>query len=143
MNLYEIAYLTDEQLNNFHSDFRIVADYFVQMQRKQDYVAPDAIIRHVHEFLQLMAAMTGDNRYEEIFSRDMEGRPTTMCEVLDRVENRGLEKGKEQGADNMRRLMRYLIAHDRMDDLKKLSEDEAYEEVLMDEIFPETSKLSK
>ena len=31
INVFEIAYLSDEQLNRFHSDFRIVADYFVQM----------------------------------------------------------------------------------------------------------------
>lgn len=38
INVFEIAYLTDEQLGYFHSDFRIVADYFVQMQRSGDYI---------------------------------------------------------------------------------------------------------
>ena len=33
INLFEIAYLTDEQLDMFESDFRIVADYFVQMRK--------------------------------------------------------------------------------------------------------------
>ncbi len=31
MNLYEIAYLSDEQVQMFTGDFKIVADYFVQM----------------------------------------------------------------------------------------------------------------
>ena len=34
INLLEIAYLTDEQLEMFESDFRIVADYFVQKKRR-------------------------------------------------------------------------------------------------------------
>lgn len=136
MNLYEIAYLTDEQLNNFHSDFRIVADYFVQMQRKQDYVAPDATIRHVHEFLQLMAAMTGDNRYEEIYSPEMERRQWNMCDVLDRVENKGVKKGIEKGEDTAFSLVGYLLSNNRMDDLRRAAEDNSYRAKLMKEVFP-------
>ena len=37
INLFEIAYLTREQVNLFHSDFKIVADYFVQMRENGDY----------------------------------------------------------------------------------------------------------
>ena len=33
INLFEIAYLTDEQLAGFKSDFRFVADYFVQKRK--------------------------------------------------------------------------------------------------------------
>lgn len=34
INLFEIAYLTQEQVALFQSDFRIVADYFVQKREK-------------------------------------------------------------------------------------------------------------
>lgn len=33
INLFEIAFLTDEQVAMFKSDFRIVADYFVQIRK--------------------------------------------------------------------------------------------------------------
>ncbi len=36
MNVFEIAYLTDEQVNSFQSDFRFVADYFVQKRKNKD-----------------------------------------------------------------------------------------------------------
>ena len=136
MNLFESAYLTDEQVNSFHSDFRFVADYFVQMQRNRDYVAPDATIRHVHEFLQLMAAMTGDQRYEEAYSPEMERRQISMCEVLDRVENKGIEKGMVKGENTAFDLVHYLISNNRMEDLKKASEDVSYRNKLMAELFP-------
>lgn len=138
MNLYEIAYLTEEQLGNFHSDFRIVADYFMQLQRRQDYVAPDTTIRHVHEFLQLMSVMTGDNRYEEVYSSDMEGRQVNMCEVLEKVEDRGVQKGIQQGItrgeDSAFTLVSYLLSNGRMDDLKKAAEDNDYRSKLMEEL---------
>lgn len=34
INLLEIAYLTDEQVKFFKSDFRIVTDYFVQIEKE-------------------------------------------------------------------------------------------------------------
>ncbi len=44
-----------------------------------------------------MSVMTGDNRFEETVS-DLKGKEkVNMCEVLDRVEARGIEKGKLEG----------------------------------------------
>ena len=96
INLFEIAWLSDEQVAMFQSDFRLVADYFVQMRKNKEYTPPTENIKHVHEFLQLMSVMTGDHRYEEAYNSQMEGRPTNMCEVLDRVENRGMNLGVEK-----------------------------------------------
>ena len=44
MNLFEIAWLTDEQVEMFRSDFKIVADYYVQMRKNKDYVPSKQII---------------------------------------------------------------------------------------------------
>ncbi len=149
MNLYEIAYLTDEQVQMFSSDFKIVADYFVQMRKNKNYTAPQATIKHVHELLQLMSVMTKDNRYEEVYSPDMKGGQTTMCDVLDRVENKGIEKGIqkgieegiqkgiEKGEDTILSLIRYLLSNNRTDDIKRVTEDAAYRNKLLTEIFPD------
>jgi len=56
----------------------------------------------VEELLTLMSAMTGDNRFEETIN-DFKGKEkVNMCEVLDRVEARGIEKGIEQGRSEER-----------------------------------------
>ena len=136
MNLYEIAYLSDEQVQKFTSDFKIVADYFVQMRKNKDYTAPEATIKHVHELLQLMAVMTKDNRFEDVYSPDMEGGDINMCEVLDRIESRGIKKGIAQGEDNAFSLVKFLIANNRLEDLKRVSEDESYRNKLMTELSP-------
>lgn len=98
INLFEIAYLTREQVEMFQSDFRIVADYFVQMQENGDYVPDARQIKHVQETMQLLSVMTKDNRFEEAYHDAVEGGLQNMCEVLDRVQNKGRLEGEMKKA---------------------------------------------
>ena len=97
INVFEIAYLSDEELSRFHSDFRIVADYFVQMQRSGDYIPSREEIKHVEAVLQLLRVMTDDTRFEDVLNKEDGEEGTggvhTMCEFLDRVEARGEARG--------------------------------------------------
>ena len=97
INLFEIAYLDREKIDMFKSDFWILADYLYQMRVNKDYVAGDTVIEHVDELLMLMSAMTKDYRFEETINVVKGKEHVTMCEVLDRVEARGMEKGMEKG----------------------------------------------
>lgn len=102
VNLFEIAYLTYEQVNMFKSDFKIVADYFVQKREKNDYTPAPTEIKHVQETLQLLSIMTRDNRFEEAYNSYKEegkGGIRNMCEVLDRIELRGIEQGMQRGIE--------------------------------------------
>ena len=48
--------------------------------------------------LKLMAVLTGDRRFEESANEAVKkGASVTMCDVLDRAENRGIEKGLARG----------------------------------------------
>ena len=97
INLFEIAYLTEEQVKLFQGDFGIVADFFVQKRRNGDYNPSKKEIQHVQEVLQLLSVMTGDQRFEEACVKESEGGPRNMCEVLDRVEKKGIAKGMAEG----------------------------------------------
>ena len=45
-----------------------------------------------------MSVLTEDERFEEAYHKMSKGKePKTMCEVLDRVENRGIQKGIQKG----------------------------------------------
>lgn len=45
-----------------------------------------------------MAVLTGDRRFEESANEAVKkGASVTMCDVLDRAENRGIEKGLARG----------------------------------------------
>ena len=55
-------------------------------------------MNHVHEVLQLMSVVTDDNRFEEA-QNYVKRSGSNMCEVLDAIENRGIEKGIEKGSE--------------------------------------------
>ncbi len=54
-----------------------------------------------------------------------------MCEVLDRVENKGIQKGE----DTILSLMNHLLSNNRTEDAKKATEDKACRNKLLTEIF--------
>ena len=51
---------------------------------------------HTDEILKLMSLLTDDDRYELTLNSEG-GKPNNMCEMLDRVEARGVEKGRAEG----------------------------------------------
>ena len=99
INLFEIAWLDRAKVEKFRSDFRIVADYFVQKRENGDYSPSRDKLDHVQETLQLLSVMTGDRRFEEAWSDNKTGQGgvQNMCEVLDRVEARGEARGRALG----------------------------------------------
>lgn len=95
VHLFEIAYLSREQVEMFQSDFKIVADFFVQMRENNDYIPSKETIYHVQEVLQFMAVMNQDMRFEDAYRE--EGSGSNMCEYLDRLEARGEARGEVSG----------------------------------------------
>ena len=62
-----------------------------------DYVSSDrTAFVHTDEVLKLMTLLTDDDRYELTLNSEG-GKPKNMCEMLDRVEARGMEKGRAEG----------------------------------------------
>ena len=96
-NIFEIAFLDDETVQMFTSDFRIVADFFVQKRKNNDYEPDKQVITHVDEVLKFLRTMTGDSRYEIEFSQEEKERGVSMCNVAEKVESKGIEKGKVEG----------------------------------------------
>lgn len=115
INLFEIAWLDREKVDQFRSDFRIVADYFVQKRESGEYIPGREKLGHVHETLQLLSVMTGDHRFEDGFSEEDggQGGAQNMCEVLDKIVAKGEARGEARGAEaanlaNIRSLMNNL-----------------------------------
>ena len=99
INVIEVAFLNQKQIDMFQSDFKIIADFFVQKRKCEDYVPLDDPIMHEDEFLKMMEIMVGDKRYSQVLDelnkeRDKlkEGK-ISMCEVYDKIEGRGIQKG--------------------------------------------------
>lgn len=83
---YNIAYLEDEIIERFTSDFKSVAYFFKEKRiHGEDYIPNHDEIKHIEAFLELIGVFTNDSEYEEIaetlIRRKMEGQVITMCEV--------------------------------------------------------------
>ncbi|MCD7708323.1 MAG: transposase [Clostridiales bacterium] len=103
INVFEIAWLDDETVKKFRSDFRIVADYFVQARKNKHYIPSEEQIKHVNEVLDLMSVLIGDNRFEKAQNTARKGKVTNMYSFLEEAENNGIEKGITQGMEQANR----------------------------------------
>ena len=111
INVVEIAWLDDETISKFTSDFRIVADFFVQKRKNKNYQPSAKKIQHVDELLKLLAAFTGDPSYDELIPSCSEG-DVTMCRFVDQFRNEGMELGLERG-----------LAQGRVDEQTRIAEN--------------------
>ena len=84
-NIFNIAFLDDETVQMFQSDFRIVADFFVQKRKNKDYVPDEHKIKHVDEMLKLLQVLTGDDRYNVKFSETEKEDGVKMCDVMEKA----------------------------------------------------------
>ena len=137
VNVFEVPRLTAEQVGQFESDFRIVADYFVQMRRNRDYIPSRQTIEYVDAVLKLLSALTRDYRFEEAQNQFRKGEAVTMLSVLDKVEARGIAKGEARGivkgeargiakgkADTARRMLARGLSPEQIAEYTDLSLDE-------------------
>ena len=93
INVVDVAFLPRETVNKFQSDFKIIADYFVQTRETGKYIPMPDNVRHVWELLNLMSALTKDERFRIEYYRQHRKESTNMCEVLDRIINEGEARG--------------------------------------------------
>lgn len=93
IHVFNIAWLTDDEINCFKSDFKIVANFFKNKRLNPDYVPNDTQnFEHVDAVMKLLAVMSNDNRYIEILKENKQG-VKNMCDVAERLESQGLNKG--------------------------------------------------
>ena len=98
INLFEIAWLSNKQVNQFRSDFREVARYFTQMREDGEYRPSDDELQHIQSVLQLLNVMDRDHRFETAVNERKAGKEArTMSEWLTRVINESEAKGMAQG----------------------------------------------
>lgn len=71
-------------------------------------------IKHPEEVLDLLDAVLHDDRFKKIKSEIIriktEGKEVDMCEFLDELEKRGMEKGIEQGMEKGEEQATFRIA---------------------------------
>lgn len=109
--LIDMARLSDEEIDKFRDDFKFIAGI---LSKKRNYRPLDLDIKHPEEVLDLLDAVLHDDRFKKIKSEIIriktEGREVDMCEFLDELEKRGMEKGMEQGMEKGEEQATFRIA---------------------------------
>ena len=134
INLFEIAWLSWEQVNMFRSDFREVARYFVQMRENRQYQPSTDELEHMQAVLQLLNIMDKDHRFETaVNEKNKEKEVKTMSEWLTKVINESEKKGWDGGENQMSKLITKLQELNRVDDVFLAAKDKQYREKLYKE----------
>ena len=84
-------------------------------------------MKHIDAVLKMMSAMTGDERFEEAqkTTRGEKGKVKNMCEALDRIVNRGIEKGRsEERKDFVIKMLKGNEPIEKIIEYSQLSEEE-------------------
>lgn len=129
IHVVNVAWLPSETIEKFQSDFRVVANFFSEKRKNADYIPDDTqVIKHVDEVLKLLSVMTGDNVYQEVLLSDDRKGVNTMCDVAERLVNKGRTEGRLEGQlegeKKLARLMNVLLSAGRTDDAQKAASDE-------------------
>lgn len=148
IHVIDIPRLPESVRKNLKSDFAMVADLFANRHR-EDYVPGSQVLQHPQEVLEFLRVFTGDERYRriemELISRVERGEKITMCDFLERAEQKGIQKGIQEGIQEgiqkgiqegetrTLKLMEKLAECGRLDELKHVTEDTEYRENLYKE----------
>ena len=161
LNVFNLAWLTDEQINAFKSDFRIVAEYLraVRTGEAEDWERQK--IAYVEEIVDLLKAISNDDIFETMtdfiietqqkqggvqmsdFVQKMISRGRTEGMTLGRNEgillgrNEGMtmgrNEGRSEGIHTAAAVFSKLFAQGRARDAERAANDSTYLEHLMAE----------
>ena len=103
INVFEIAFLPEEKVDKFKSDFRLVAKYFTNIRKNPYYVPEDENeIKHVDAVLKFLSIMSGSEDIIEKLTanngsevKNMTGGP--LSQLYYKGVSEGREEGREEG----------------------------------------------
>ena len=156
INVAELAWLTDEQINAFRSDFREIAVYLRCVRTEKPFHGSRRKLKHAFEVIDMLRAMSGNEgafrtivpELKKMIEND-KGGDVNMCDpiqmALDESFSKGLRSGRKEGrsegrmqgvaiaTDNITSLFATLYSQGRDADVKKATSDRAYLNKLMAE----------
>ena len=114
INVFEIAWLSNETIAKFNSDFRYLADYYSQMRKTGKWQPMPGKVKHLKELFDLFSAMTKDNRFIEMYKKSKGEVSDMSCVALDylidefriKERNDGINEGRDlERLNSIRNLM--------------------------------------
>ena len=95
INVFDISHMTNEEIDSlFHSDFKMLAKV---MNGTEDPAEFDEKVQYPDPLLKVLSVLTGDERFDALKGEFEEGG-STMCELLDKLENKGKYEANRETA---------------------------------------------
>ena len=117
INLFELAWLSDEQIAAFKSDFREVVEYLCAKRLHLRYDGSSRQLRHIEEILEIFRVMSGEKSFDNI-----------KTEMLSQAK----EKSEKVATDRLLSVFAKLRSSGNYDVLDKAISDREYLQNLLD-----------
>ena len=100
VNFYSLKDMTEDEINHFQSDFKVIAEFFHALSSGEDYHPTNQKLDHPEEVLDMISTFSGDDRfrneYNTITNEEKEGG-VTMYSIYDKILQEGEAKGRAEG----------------------------------------------
>lgn len=141
INVFELAWLTDEEINRFKGDFKIVVEYLRAERTGHTENWGRQKLAHVHEILDLLRVISNDTIFMQmedfILQTNEESGGAKMSEFVQKMKNEGYVAGRTAGMaeteNKILSLFSKLLASGKTEEMAKATADRAYLKKLMDE----------
>ncbi len=127
IHVFEISWLSDEQIEKFQSDFRIVAEFFTQIRKNNEYNPTAQEIKHVDAVLKLLSIFGNSQEFEGLVQSREAKEVKSMCEAIKKIVAKGESKNFLENLANLQKNL-HLSLEDALSALGKTMKD--YEEAL-------------
>ncbi len=106
IRVYDIAFLSDNVIEKFTSDFKIIARFFKDRRLEIDSLKKRDLgkVHHAEAVLDFLSVFTKDNRYRKLYTeaireQEKNKEEIDMCWMLQGWIDEGMEKGMEKGIE--------------------------------------------
>ena len=103
IHVFDMRFLPLDVRERFQGDMRVILDY---LSDRESLMCRRQKLKNPEEVMLMLYALSKDDRYLESIEFMGEGEEKSMCDLLDEAENRGMDRGREQG---LRRGIQVLI----------------------------------
>ena len=122
INLIDLKKLSEDDINKFKKDFKLIADYMVKgSKHKADRIE----LNHPEEVSELILRLTGEELPFEVECEEGGKNMEKFFEpMFERAEARGEARGKAEGENCLARLISLLMSEGKNDKIKDVVENE-------------------
>ena len=100
MNFYSIKDMTKKQIEQFQSDFRVIAEFFHALNNGEEYHPTDRKLEYPEEVIDMISVFSGDERFRDEYNSmtdETKQGGVSMCEIYDKIQQEGITIGKAEG----------------------------------------------